>query len=75
MYPIHVQKLLQSPTPKVFCEEASCSDLMKLCEHSGIRNVMCAHLNKVNLSDTFVPEDIVLDEEILYSLGCENDDG
>ena len=75
MYPIHVQKLLQSPTPKVFCEEASCSDLMKVCEHSGIRNVMCAHLNKVNLSDTFFPEDVVLDEEILYSLGCENDDG
>ena len=48
---------------------------MKVCEHSCIRNVMCAHLNKVNLSDTFFSEDVVLDEEILYSLGCENGDG
>ena len=34
MYPIHLQKLLQIPTPKVFCKEASCSDLMKVCEYT-----------------------------------------
>ena len=75
MYPMHVQKLLQSLTPKVFCEEASCSDSMKVCEHSGIRNATYAHLNKVNLKDSFFPEDVVLDKQIMYSLESENDDG
>ena len=75
-YPIHVQKLLHgTKAKKRFCEEKFCMEYMAICSNSGLKNALCDHLEEVNERAINFPTKVVLDENVLYSMASNREDG